>query len=67
MNFEEFLKTQGDTLLSEDAIARLAWNAALDEAAKLMESGQFCRLVEHMQNICDCEEMGAAIREGKAK
>lgn len=37
-------------------------STALDEAAGVVTTGEFCYTPDHMQNACDCAEMTAAIR-----
>lgn len=46
---------------------RAAQEEMREEAAALMESGNFCRMVEHIQHMCECEERAAAIRKIEVK
>jgi hypothetical protein len=68
--------TMGPTLFvkaheADRQIERLALRAqtaererdeAYERAAKVIETGEFCRYVEHAQEYCDCRPMAAAIR-----
>ena len=57
-----------ETLKNITAALVTARVTALEEAAKLMESAdgpEFCRMVEHMQDLCECKERAAAIRQLK--
>lgn len=41
---------------------RDARNMIIEECAKLISTGDFCRYVDHQQDFCDCGEMAEAIR-----
>lgn len=36
--------------------------AEREAIAVMIETGRFCRCVEHVQDLCDCKDIGAAIR-----
>ncbi len=60
------LRIQAESLQAENADLHAKLLAAAAErteaAAKLISSGEFCRLIDHQQGVCDCAEMAAAIR-----
>ena len=64
--FEDWKKYQGITMSDPTGILERMWQAsrdqALEEAAVMMRTGKFCRMVEHIQDVCHCEEIAAAIR-----
>lgn len=57
------VRTGAEVVTEVRAIQLATWKAAMEHAATMIRSGDFCRYVDHVQGVCDCEEMAAAIRQ----
>jgi hypothetical protein len=59
---DQHMADVNEAALEQIAAAERERDEAYERAAKVIETGEFCRYVEHAQEYCDCRPMAAAIR-----